>query len=286
MSTVRLEKGGGIISKLDLDKIVLEGILRIGGGCRGLFIKGDSRNGRTKKNIDRFLSFSRKQFESISSIQLLKPTDYPIFKRILYVGIIDTLSKTVYPTRKENRKRFTSFIKNFSNWKYCEKVSLPHLIRVLERTPDPEFSDLSKFAYSRFDAWAQGEIIELDKDPDYTEVQKLWPKHKEHFKPIENVQLDFLQHANLLYTYRNLLIHEMRKPGYGIDLGNPKEPFYHSMTHVENVTNTWELVYPVIFFESLCKTVLEELEKYYINNRIDPYHLFTFGTFWIAELNR
>jgi hypothetical protein len=237
-------------------------------------------------SINQFISFFREQAESISSIQISRPVDYLVFKRILYIGIIDALSKTVYP-RKGNRDRFVSFVKNFSKWKFCEKVSLPHLVRLLEETPDPEFSDLRKFAFSHFDTWVPGEIVELDKDPDHDEVYKLWPKGKEYTTPILNVQLSSLHHANLLYTYRNVLIHEMRKPGYGMDLGDKKVPFYHSMSHLrEGQKDTWELVYPIGFFESICGCILEELEKFYISNRIDPYSLFRFGTYWIEELNR
>jgi hypothetical protein len=239
-----------------------------------------------RDSINQFISFFHAQTEAISSIQISKPIDYSIFKRILYIGIIDALSKTVYP-RKGNRERFVSFIKGFSKWKSCEKISLPHLVRLLEEIPDPEFSVLRKFAFSRFDTWVPGEIVELDRDPDHDEVYKLWPKAKEYTTPILNVQLSFLQHANLLYTYRNFLIHEMRKPGYGMDLGDRRLPFYYSMSHLrEGQKDTWELVYPTAFFESVCKCILEKLEKFYMANRIDPYTLFVFGTYWIEELNQ
>lgn len=127
----------------------------------------------------------------------------------------------------------------------------------------------------------------MDRDPGYREVQKLWPRDKEHIKPIENVQLDSLRHVHLFYTYRNSLIHELRTPGYGIEFDKDKEPFYHSMTDKdENEITSWELVYPLAFFESICETALKNLETYYTSDRIDPYHFFTFGTYWIEELNR
>ena len=69
-----------------------------------------------------------------------------LFKKILYVGILDALSKTVsYPNQK-NRERFVSLIRNFSNWKYAEKISLPHLVRLLQKVHSPEFSDLRAYA--------------------------------------------------------------------------------------------------------------------------------------------
>lgn len=240
-----------------------------------------------KDEIDLFISFFHEQFNSIRSVQFKKYGK--LYKKILYLAMIDTLSKTIYP-RKQNRDRFASFIRNFSTWKFCEKISLPHLVKLLEIVPDPEFSNLRQFAFSRLDQWEEGNVIELDREPDYTEVQKLWPRDKEQAKPIENVRLDFLRHDHLFYAYRNSLIHELREPGYGIEFSSmdANQPFYHHMTHLgkDKEIISWELVYPLGFFESICETVLKKLKTYYVNERINPYSFFTFGTYWKEELNR
>ena len=216
-----------------------------------------------ESQINPFISFFYEQFSSIRSAQFEKYDK--LYKKILYVATIDTLSKTVYP-KKRNRDRFISFIRNFSTWEFCEKISLPHLAKLLEIVPDPEFSNLRKFAFSHFDQWEEGFVIRLDKDPNYAEVQNLWPRDKEQVKPIENVQLDFLRHDHLFYTYRNSLVHELREPGYGIEFSSmdANQPFYHHMAHLDKDKETisWELVYPLGFFESICETALKKLKTY------------------------
>jgi hypothetical protein len=211
--------------------------------------------------------------------------------------MIDTLSKAAYPQlgSRDNRKRFVTFIKNFANWKYSEKISLPHLKVVLENTSDPEYSQLLQLANSQSNRWVQGVIIELDKDPNYIDVYDLWPKDKDGKpKPIKvhgkQIRIDFLTHGSMFYAYRNSLIHEMRKPGYGVDWEKKVEPYYVSMDHLDDTGRlkgtSWELVYPINFLALVCESALEQLEKFYKNNEIDPYSLFTYGTYWIEELNR
>ncbi len=237
---------------------------------------------RYRQDIERFVGFFKRQLEVIDSAQFAEKGN--LYKKALLVNVIDALSKTVYP-RKGNRDRFVSFIRHFGEWRDCERISLPHLVRLLEKVPDTDFSELRKFALSRFAEWPDGEVIYLDKDPDYSEVYKLWPKDKEYTKPLENVQLDSLRHVHLLYSYRNSLIHEMRKPGYGMEFPNDDAPFYGSMLHDEN-KNTWELAYPLKFFQAVCELTLASLRSYYSENGINPYDYYAFGTYWIEDLNR
>lgn len=240
-----------------------------------------------REKINLFISFFNEQIESIDSAKFSK--NDILFKKTLYVAMIDALSKTIYP-KKRSKDRFTSFIINFSKWRYCTKISLPHLARLLTKAPDPDFSRLREFTFPIFDSWKDGSIIKLNEDLDYEQVQKLWPKHSDHAKLLGNVKLDFLRHDYLLYAYRNSLFHELRSPGYGIESEkiSKDEPFYHSMSHAdtEQEEDTWELVYPLGFFKGMCRRMLEKLLGYYGENRIDPHSFFTFGTYWIEELNR
>lgn len=234
------------------------------------------------EDIEGFVGFFSRQLQVIKSAQFAEKGD--LYKKTLLVSIIDALSGTVYP-RKGNRDRFVSFIRYFGQWKDCEKVSLPHLVRLLEKVPDTDFFELREFALSRLGEWPEGEVICLDRDPDYFEVQKLWPKERECTKPLGNLQLDSLRHVRLLYSYRNNLVHEMRKPGYGMEFPDDDEPFYGSRLSEES-KSTWELAYPLRFFLSLCVRALIGLKTYYSENGINPYDCFVFGTYWIEDLNR
>ena len=109
---------------------------------------------------------------------------------------------------------------------------------------------------------------------------------KYNIEPIEGVKFESLKHVHLLYTYRNSLIHELRNLGYGLEeLSLGKEPSYHSMT-MEDGKDTWQLVYPLGFFENICETCIINLKEYLILNNIDPYNSFNFGSYWKEELNQ
>jgi hypothetical protein len=89
----------------------------------------------------------------------------------------------------------------------------------------------------------------------------------------------------LFYTYRNSLIHELRNLGYGLEeLSLEKEPSYHHFTDEKN-EETWQLVYPLGFFEIICETCVKNLKKYLVSNNINPYNSFNSGSYWKEGLN-
>lgn len=127
-------------------------------------------------DVETFVSYFQRKITSIGSIHIDDDPDAtPIFQRILYLGIVDTLAKTVYP-QAGNRDRFVRFVKKFSNWRYTDKISLPHLARLVSKNPEPELSNLRQFAYTEQSKWTEGMFVTLDKDIDEVEVKKRWPK--------------------------------------------------------------------------------------------------------------
>ena len=92
-------------------------------------------------------------------------------------------------------------------------------------------------------------------------------------------------HLNLLYAYRNHLIHEFREPGRGMEMDQrDTSPYYHRMTHLSSngsdETETWELVYPLGFFVTLAESCLLKLKQHLLKNDLDPYSFYEFGTVW------
>ena len=130
----------------------------------------------------------------------------------------------------------------------------------------------------------------LDSDPSYEEVHRLWPKDKENKEPVEKISLESLTHLSLFWKFRNSMVHELQIPGYGM-LGLVTEsPGYHSMTNHTgankyNPIETWELVYPVAFVMKLVGEGIANLRQYCINNSLNPYDYYRFGSYWIDELN-
>ena len=235
-----------------------------------------------ENSVERFIGFFRNKLEAIEATDFKESKR--LFEKILYMGLLDALSgTTTYSKRSKNRERIVSFIKHFAKWPHQERISLPHLVGFLQKVPDPEFSSLRDYAFSLIDQWPWGEIISLDKDPTLADVKKLWPSSLS--KPFDDIGLDYLQHLNLFYRYRNSLVHEFREPGYGMEMENDSEPFYHHMTDLDTDAETWELVYPLGFYRRICREAIENLREYYVNQRLDPYSLSRFGTYWIDELN-
>ena len=230
---------------------------------------------------ERFIKYFRDQLNELQAVDLS-----PLYKETCYVAILDALSKTIYP-KENNRPRFVPFFKNFSGWQHSNKISLTHLIQLLSKAPRPEFNNLRKLAFSEIEKWEKGKIIYLDQEPDFVDIQKQWPKEKECLQPIDGIGLEYIRHDNLVYKYRNSLVHELRHPGYGINLSERNQPYYIGTIKGvdEEETYDWELVYPTAFFQGVVENALSTLEKYYAENHINPYSFFTFGTYWLEELN-
>lgn len=234
-------------------------------------------------DIDRFSLFFYNRVEDASLIHI---GEYDhIYKKLILVSVLDSLARTIYPQRK-NRERFIYFIVNFSDWSDGDRISLPHLVRLLDKSPEPEFSELRKYAHSLYSKWHDGSVPNLAEDPDYNSIRSRWPKDKDLMKLLDNTSIDSLKHYSLLYFYRSCLVHELRKPGYGFESGIDT-PHYHSSTDSVFDTDSlrWELVYPTKFFINMCKTCISNAKLYYNENKINPYNYFTFGTYWISELN-
>ncbi len=234
-----------------------------------------------EESIEKFLGFFSRKLETIKKAEFDESTQ--LFQKILYLGVIDALSKSVTIPKTGNRERITSFLRHFTLWSDQDRISLPHLIRLLSKVPDPQFSDLREYAFECYETWSEGEVIHLDRDLTFKEVKALWPKSVP--KPLEDIQLEYLQHSNLFYRHRSSIVHEMREPGYGMEFKEDDSPFYHSMGTLENDSSTWELVYPTAFFHQLCKDGIEKLQDYYKRDRINPYDHYRFGSYWIEGLN-
>lgn len=233
------------------------------------------------KNIERYLGFFERKLEEINGSEFGESTR--LFRKILYLGVVDALSKSVTLPKTGNRERITSFLQYFSDWEYQDRISLPHLVRLLTKIPDPQFSELREYTFGLFDQWHSGEVIRLDRDLTIDEVKRRWPRNVP--KPLEDIQIEHLQHVNLFYRHRNSLVHEMREPGYGMEFRENEAPFYHSMGNLNDESYFWELVYPTGFFHQLCVTGIQMLREYYIRGRIDPYDHYKFGSYWIDGLN-
>ncbi len=227
---------------------------------------------KLQESINGFVGYFKKKLDEIETLQV---EHAELYRRLLYASVLDTLAGSVFPKRS-NRDRFTYFLQRFCQWADGDRVSLPHLVQLLRKNPDPAFQDLREWALGKFKKLPVhgGALMPISHDPSFEEVKRLWPAPKEHRTPLEGIDLVSLQHFQLLYSYRNTLVHELRTPGCGMEFGeDDQDPFYHqSSTIGENgfVPTSVELVYPWKFLHRLCDTALDQLKNYFITNELNP----------------
>lgn len=212
----------------------------------------------------------------VSSVQSLSAdSQVSLFRQTLLVSILDTLSKCRYPTETRNSVRFKTFIRNFSNWPDYNKVSLTQLQLYLNRLSNNPYPLTLDYVNALISTWKKGDAISIANDPDYALIENI-----EQMR-----ELNKFTHINLLWSYRNILVHEARKPGYGMALSSDDEPFYHSMDYMNGnfqvVRWGWELVYPENFYSKITQNCIDNLEKYLVANNQNPYDSYKFGSSWI-----
>jgi hypothetical protein len=213
-----------------------------------------------------------------------------VLKKNILVSILDAISRTTSNYTDGNRERFTGVVANFGNWPNHSRISAPHVGYLLENLRAPAYENARRFITDIIARNSDGSFVPLSKDPELEDIRKLWPVPPDQ-KVVGQLSLTSFSHLNLLYQYRNSLVHELREPGYGMEFHKDHdEPFYHGMTTVGDkhspAKQTLELVYPLKFYFLLTESVIGNVDKYLRNNRIDPYGAYRFGSSWIGELNR
>ena len=240
-----------------------------------------------KEDLELYFGFIQNHLESIKSID--SPNFSDLYKKLCYSGFIDLLSRLIYP-KKSNRERIVAVLKKYSNWQEGYNISLPHLLRLLKKTPDPDFEDLRLYAKEEFKKWSSGELVELDRDLQYEEVKKLWPKHTEYKILLDGVSIDSLTLFHLFYTYRNSLVHELRPPSSSFDREYHEHPFYMHLTSLgpdlKPKEHHWVLSYPVRFFNLISENLFNTIKDYYCTTELNPYDMFISGNYWLDSLNK
>lgn len=221
----------------------------------------------------------------IDSVAGLPPDPYETgcYQKLLFVCILDTLARAVYVDSQSSGKRFVRFIKQFSSWSDHSRVSLPHLVDLLERERFPQLDNVRTFARRELEKWRWGEeIVPISRDPDASMISGIWPSESQAPQKWE-----WLQHSQLLASYRHSLVHEFRSPSNAEPVQLPAEqPVYVSSGaghdyDPEKLSRTWwSLSYPVPFFRSLCSTSLELVSQHLLERSKDPYDSFPESDYW------
>jgi hypothetical protein len=224
-------------------------------------------------NNDKIENFCYYFHDRIKEIEAL---NNPLFQKILIIILMDTFSRVwTKGLENKNKLRFLKLIRECINWEHSDRISVPMVIYRLEKLSLKINDKLKLKLDDLFKYFKSGRILRVDIDPYYFEIKHLAESREE----IELLKKS--RHAELLYTYRNNLIHEFRKPGRGMEFSDDNEsPYYHGMTDLDHGGNTWELVYPTNFLINLSKVGLNTIKAFLASNKLDPYSLFQFGSPW------
>jgi len=245
-----------------------------------------------KDRIERFIQHFRTELDQIAAIT---GKSGRTFRKLLYLSVLDALSICISEPSDTNGKRFAAFVSDFSDWPDGERVSLTHLVELLDRDSNPAFDKVREKAREMLSHWMpmRSREVFINKDPLPSSFGADWPRENGQPRKIENVRLEQLTHYSLLWAHRNYLAHELRNPGYGVDSGHLDSPFYHELETIsygdggKQSTLTTELVYPDVFLLRLCRDALTNLCRHLIQSKLDPYEGkgYKFGSYWIRELN-
>ena len=221
-----------------------------------------------RDDINKYIAYFMTQNQEIAVVAR------PTFKKILYLVNIDTLSRAAFPTVSGNRKRVVKFIDTCSNWNDKDRVSAVQLKFALGENGILS-GQLSDSINQHINSWCYGQIIRPNDDLTLRETQQL-------STPSEFQYVNEARYVELLYTYRNHLLHEFHEPGQGMDLGTdpPPTPYYHGMDQPNTGQSSWELVFPVQFLHALCEGCIHGLEAHLSTNNLNPYDAYEFGTMW------
>ena len=219
---------------------------------------------KLNREIDAYIGYFAKQIQDIDS------SDASILvKKIALNTLLDTLARARFPSETGNKKRFIGLIDECSGW--TERDCLSSVLALL-LLKEEGLSTGAAMVYltSIVDSWSQGEVVTPERDAEFHIAMSL-PTTDQEKKVLSDCR-----YANLVYTYRNSLVHEYREPGYAIEFrSDGTNPYYHSM-----MNEPWQLVLPLRFFIWLAESCLKGLDVYLKANRLNPYDCYKFGSAW------
>ena len=222
------------------------------------------------EKINQFCSYFQNNINEIEKL------NNPLYKKILIVTLLDTLSR-VWTEGKEHRNklRFITFFRECIKWEHADRISIPMIVYRIREEIFKGNDQLNKKFVGLFNGFRDGRILRIDIDPFFNEIEHLVESAKEK-KILENSR-----HVELLYTYRNNLIHEFRIPGHGMEFSNDNEtPYYHGMENLDTKMETLELVYPTKIFMNIAYNALTATKAFLILNNFDPFSFYKFGSPW------
>lgn len=238
--------------------------------------------------INSFCGYFYGQIESIRSLTIIETNDKPrdiedsqikFYKKVLLITALDTLAGIRFPKQrfpslnKNNRNRFIRFLEVSRCWQSGELVSIPFLAEHIEK--GSLSNGLLRFyvteIMNKFNVDGSINLPSKKIDEPKETLFELAATEQEEKAIME------CQHYELMYRYRNYLIHESREPGYAMEiLPDENDPYYHSYIGQDKLV----LAYPLELFVKLFENALDYLSNYLKSHKLNPYDFVEETTRW------
>lgn len=222
-----------------------------------------------------YCSYFREQLLKIEALAEL------LYAKILTATLLDALATGRYP-EKQVGERYTALIESYANWHARNRVSPIQYDLYVKRHVDAAATGnvslhLAALAKTMRITCEREQFLAITEDPLVDALMAMHPTAK------ERAALTQTTHLALLYAYRNRLVHEFKEPGYGFEFDRRHlESFYFQWLQAgANIDpDPPQLTYPLKWWLSTARTVLDGLEAFYSENRLDPYERHEFGSLW------
>lgn len=237
------------------------------------------------RKIERFCAVFDRHAADLE--QLAVPEGSRHFKKTLCLSLIEALAAGRYPSAGP-KERFVKLVARFGDWTDGDRISVPHLVAALERSDDDRLRAVRAQYYKILKSWGGAPAPRPIQtcDPQWAEVRKEWPAEPEIVPLLGGkLQPTHLRHVELLYDYRNTLVHESREQTASFEEGDDSAPFYESVEIADSRLQEWHLVYPVSFLCRLLRGTLTNYRAHLIDSGRDPYSGYRFGLYVRRELN-
>ena len=229
---------------------------------------------KRNKIIESFKDILTNQLESIE--KLSSKNNEILFKKMLYISFLESLAKASYPKIKHTKKRFTTFLFNFTSWKECNNYSIIHIANKSFTTNTltfykEEINKLLEISLYRSSVFIDDIALLPNKYIDI-EIKK------------NKVLLDSCTYGSLLYKARNSLVHQFQisierdgEIGWGTDKELPyfqvtgNVEFNDKRKELEEVSRFIEIVFPNIFLKKLALEGLVNFIQYCKENKFNPF---------------
>jgi len=196
-------------------------------------------------SLDDMLDAFQRQVKVL--VDEVQPVRNGVFRKVLYVSMLDALSACAYPHEKKSWRRFQTFVLNIGKWTDGERISLPQAALFFQGDPR-----MSNAIATLLNQWSWGQPQSITSDPDPTQL----PTHPGLLR---------VQHLNLLWQFRNSVLHAFEDRS-GFEFGDRAEPYYTG----DASTHTWRLIIPEQFLRSLISDSLSGLITFCRQNGQDP----------------